>query len=459
MATLTATSSGSNYRQGSSYPPSSYIGNDDGGSTVWCDRQKSGATFTTDTAYVRFNGSSLSGGGTVTAATLRLWITSRQDGDNKYSLTAEFYDFGGSSDSGDFAEEVTAACVTPVDLTGISTGAYVDLVLTDVSGVSTSGNFGFRITLVSQSTAAPAGSNGVVITSHTGTNKPELVVTQSSGTTPVGRTLDVVWHVKGTAARTLDASWHVKALAGRTLGVLWDARAHVSRPIELLWDTKAHVGRVLEALWHVWVPVAAPVLDVAWHVKALVGATLSTHWNVEGSKTPVGRVLDVAWDVREKVGRDLGVVWGVRSLVGGVFTTSWHVRSVVVYSWYTMWDVRKAVRADVAVSWNVESHAGPPAVLPPQSGAMVMGVVKAMPPVTVSGVITGCKRFSAVLVDAASSAVVNVRDGDGAGAILATVRLGAAGSQSVVFGGEIVTKTGVYVEIVSGTPTVVVYKA
>ena len=88
-----------------------------------------------------------------------------------------------------------------------------------------------------------------------------------------------------------------------------------------------------------------------------------------------------------------------------------------------------------------------------------MGVVKAMPPVTVSGVITGCKRFSAVLVDAASSAVVNVRDGDGAGAILATVRLGAAGSQSVVFGGEIVTKTGVYVEIVSGTPTVVVYKA
>ena len=445
MATLTATSSGSNYRQGSSYPPSSYIGNDDGGSTVWCDRQKSGATFTTDTAYVRFNGSSLSGGGTVTAATLRLWITSRQDGDNKYSLTAEFYDFGGSSDSGDFAEEVTAACVTPVDLTGISTGAYVDLVLTDVSGVSTSGNFGFRITLVSQSTAAPDGSNGVVITSHTGTNKPQLVVTQGSSTTPVSRTLDV--------------AWDVKALAGRTLGVLWDARAHVSRPIELLWDTKAHVGRVLEALWHVRVPVAAPVLDVSWHVKSLVGATLSTHWNVEGSKTPVGRVLDVAWDVREKVGRDLGVVWGVRSLVGGVFTTSWHVKSVVVYSWYTMWDVRKAVRADVAVSWNVESHAGPPAVLPPQSGAMVMGVVKAMPPVTVSGVITGCKRFSAVLVDAASSAVVNVRDGDGAGAILATVRLGAAGSQSVVFGGEIVTKTGVYVEIVSGTPTVVVYKA
>ena len=178
--TLTAVSSGSNYKQGSSYPPSSYIGNDDGGSTVYVDRQKSGATFTTDTAYVRFNGAALAGQGTVASATLRLRATTKQDGDNKYSLTCEFYDFGGSSDSGDFAEEATVPVIVPVDVTGISTSAYTDIPLTDLSGITT-GNFGFRITLVSQSTAAPAGTNGLEITSHTGTNKPQLVVDFAAG--------------------------------------------------------------------------------------------------------------------------------------------------------------------------------------------------------------------------------------------------------------------------------------
>lgn len=182
--TLTATASGSNYRQGSSYPPATYQGNDDGGSIIYVDRQKSGATFTTDTAYLRFSGSALAGQGTPDTATLKLWITGRQDGDAKYLLTAEYYDYGGSpSDSGDFKEEVTSPCVTPVRLNLIGTGAYVSITMSDLSGITT-GTFGLRITLVSNSTAAPAGSNGVTITSHSGTNKPQLVVTTSSGGAP-----------------------------------------------------------------------------------------------------------------------------------------------------------------------------------------------------------------------------------------------------------------------------------
>jgi hypothetical protein len=61
-------------------------------------------------------------------------------------------------------------------------------------------------------------------------------------------------------------------------------------------------------------------------------------------------------------------------------------------------------------------------------------------------------------MDAAAAAVVEIRDGSAAGAVIDTLRLGAAGETD----GEssergVVTANGVWVEVVSGTPTVTVY--
>lgn len=61
-------------------------------------------------------------------------------------------------------------------------------------------------------------------------------------------------------------------------------------------------------------------------------------------------------------------------------------------------------------------------------------------------------------VDAGAAAVVEIRDGSAAGAILATSRLGAAGDDGPFFFERgIATQGGVWVEVVSGTPTVTVY--
>jgi len=107
-------------------------------------------------------------------------------------------------------------------------------------------------------------------------------------------------------------------------------------------------------------------------------------------------------------------------------------------------------------------------VVPPPSGGSnvlagfwrcVMGTVRAMSAVTASGTVAGCKRVGGVLVDAPGAAVVNIRDGGAAGPIVAPVRLAAAGSVPVLFGGTLSTAGDVYVEIATGPATVVVYRA
>ncbi len=76
---------------------------------------------------------------------------------------------------------------------------------------------------------------------------------------------------------------------------------------------------------------------------------------------------------------------------------------------------------------------------------------------TTSG-LTSYRTFHGFHVDAGAAAVVELRDGSAAGALLATTRLAGAGKDGPYFIERgIATANGVYVQIVSGTPTVTVY--
>lgn len=81
------------------------------------------------------------------------------------------------------------------------------------------------------------------------------------------------------------------------------------------------------------------------------------------------------------------------------------------------------------------------------------------PPRTTSGTVAGCRRFSVVSVDSPDDAVVELRDGTVGGKVVGVARCPADQSRVVGFaGGEINTVGDVYVNIVSGTPRVIVYK-
>lgn len=72
-----------------------------------------------------------------------------------------------------------------------------------------------------------------------------------------------------------------------------------------------------------------------------------------------------------------------------------------------------------------------------------------------AGTFTVLHGFS---VDAAAAAVVEIRDGSASGKILATGRVSASAlPDRAFFERGIATAGGIWVEIVSGTPTVSVY--
>jgi hypothetical protein len=76
---------------------------------------------------------------------------------------------------------------------------------------------------------------------------------------------------------------------------------------------------------------------------------------------------------------------------------------------------------------------------------------------TTSG-LTSYRTFHGYHVDASAAAVVEIRDGSAGGAVIATTRLAGAGKDGPYFIERGIATAGlVYVQIVSGTPTVTVY--
>ena len=77
---------------------------------------------------------------------------------------------------------------------------------------------------------------------------------------------------------------------------------------------------------------------------------------------------------------------------------------------------------------------------------------------TSDGLAGSFRQFCGFHVDSAVAAVVEFRDGSALGKLLATSRLAGAGDDGpFFFPRAITTAGGVWVEIVSGTPTVIVY--
>ncbi|MGQ0670216.1 MAG: hypothetical protein ACT4PO_11185 [Actinomycetota bacterium] len=86
-----------------------------------------------------------------------------------------------------------------------------------------------------------------------------------------------------------------------------------------------------------------------------------------------------------------------------------------------------------------------------------MGIVYDVESVTADG-LTGFRLWAGYSMEAAAAAKVQFRDGALAGKLLGSVELTAAGSIApVVFPYPIATAAKLWVEVVTGAPTVAVY--
>jgi len=348
--TATANDSGSNYKQGPSWPPANYIGDDDGGTTIFLSKLLSGGTYTADVAYITFNGASLPGG-TVDTATLRLYFTARTDNDAIHDLMVEYYDFGGSSDSSDWVQSIASPCMTPIPLATIGTNAYLDIPLTDFTGI-TGGTIGFRIAL--SSAGAPSAVNSANITSHTGTNKPELVVTYDiGGSSTVGKTISTTWNVAANVGKTRTTTWRVLTTVNKTRSSTWNVLTSVNQTRTTTWNTRAVAGKTRTTTWNTWATVAK-TRTTTWRVLTSVNAARTTTWAVRAN---VGNTRTTTWDVYAPVGVTRTTTWnvlfGTAGTVAITTTTTWNVAATAATTRATSWNVRATTAAIHTTTWRV----------------------------------------------------------------------------------------------------------
>lgn len=177
----TSLDDGAVYKTGAAYPPATGPTVDDGGTEVNIHRSLSGGTtFIIANGMMRWDTSSLPDGATVTAATLRVYVTSKSDS-NSRNLTADWYT-AWPIDTGDYSEAAQTGALSTA-ISGITAAAYNDFALSDVAAnVSLTGYTGLRLHVDG---VAPTNTNYVFIAAydHATFTEPQLIVDYVLNTT------------------------------------------------------------------------------------------------------------------------------------------------------------------------------------------------------------------------------------------------------------------------------------
>lgn len=161
-------------------------------------KYNTGGEFTIQRCFLLFDTSALPTGATISAAKIRIYVTNKYDGDNDAYAYLNVFSSNPASNStlavADIDQVGSTKFASDVDITGISTSAYLEISL-NASGIATISDSGISKFSIREGhdvdnnaiDAAGDVDSGIIFTSVTSaSNKPELVITY---TTPVTATL------------------------------------------------------------------------------------------------------------------------------------------------------------------------------------------------------------------------------------------------------------------------------
>jgi hypothetical protein len=219
--TINASTTGYVDYSGTGYPPSynAAIANND----PYTSRSNTGSgQYDICVGLLNFNTSSLGAGAVVTAATLKLW-TYLQNNADSLNLNADYYNWGASPDSTDFANPVGTDAGSK-SLATLAYGAYTSITLGNLSNIDVSGTTYIRIGV---SGASPSGMNDVITYGYDKANPPQLVITYTDP--PVAKSHSLTGGIACNIAESVTAiNSHAlsAAMAGSTVNTVDSVTAH-----------------------------------------------------------------------------------------------------------------------------------------------------------------------------------------------------------------------------------------
>jgi hypothetical protein len=213
------------------------------------------------------------------------------------------------------------------------------------------------VTAYQESVAAGTYSTGTPAVGVSSANNPCSMIAlppETTGSTPVGKDLSLLWNTRAALGDTLQAVWNVRTTVGKDLSLLWNTRTTVADTLQLLWNVRAFVGDDLSLLWNTRATVGDE-LTLRWDVIGPVGKDLSLLWN---TKQAVGDLLQILWNTRAFVGKSLSLPWNVRVAVADTLQLVWNTRVPVGDPLDLRWNVRQAVGDEVQFLWTTKAAAG-----------------------------------------------------------------------------------------------------
>jgi hypothetical protein len=208
---------------------------------------------------------------------------------------------------------------------------------------------------------------------------------ETTGSTPVGKDLSLLWNTRAALGDTLQAVWNVRAAVGKELGLPWNVRIPVGKEAQALWNVRQAVGKSVQALWNTKAPAGKDLsllwntrsivadslqliwnvrtfvgddLSLLWNTRAAVGDDLQLVWNVVAPLTAVGKDLSLLWNTRQAIGDPLQILWNTRAFVGKTLSLPWDVRAAVGDPLQLVWNTRISVGDLLDLRWNVRQAVG-----------------------------------------------------------------------------------------------------
>jgi hypothetical protein len=129
----------------------------------------------------------------------------------------------------------------------------------------------------------------------------------------------------------------------------------VGKDLQLVWNMSAPIAKNLQLVWNDRATVAKN-LQLVWNQNTTIAKNLQLVWN---NLTSVGKNLQLVWNDRALASKDLQLIWNVLELgltaVGKDLSLLWNVRAPIAKNLQLVWNDRATTAKTLQLIWNMRS--------------------------------------------------------------------------------------------------------